>query len=381
MSRYNTVQTHPLILREQNYLLQKKLISFHSEDRDVKQWPKTNHFQINLPASLSQVQSMRLINISLPSNQYVFSNSNQNTKFSFTISSSINEIPQSLDVEISEGTYDPEELALEIQNKMNYALLNVPELPNQIFFKCKYNKSTNAFWFGKIGTINPTITKFSLDFHKKMNYDTNCDLEVWDKSTNWGFPYYLGYQKKKYISEKTPPNLWFGGVTGGPFGFDYEITDPSSSDEYWLTEPTGNLFVDISKNPCMIDIKGHNWIYMEMGKYNSMDEIKPNSTNTNASFNNDYNGKVNSAFAKIPIGEKNFGSTIFVKSRNLMSNISYFTPPLSRINVLQFKFRYHDGRLVDFKCLPVSFVIEFNLLCDEPSKKMNVIVPPQYYHN
>ena len=79
MSRYNTVQTHPLILREQNYLLQKKLISFHSEDRDIKQWPKTNHFQINLPVSLSQVQSMRLVNISLPSNQYVFSNSNQNT--------------------------------------------------------------------------------------------------------------------------------------------------------------------------------------------------------------------------------------------------------------------------------------------------------------
>ena len=391
MSRYNTVQTHPLILREQNYLLQKKLISFHSEDRDIKQWPKTNHFQINLPVSLSQVQSMRLVNISLPSNQYVFSNSNQNTKFSFTTNistSSINGIPQSLDVEISEGTYDPEELALEIQNKMNSALLknNVSEFPNQNFFKCKYNKSTNTFWFGKMGTTTTglTITKFSLDFHKKMDYDTNCDLEVWEKSTNWGFPYYLGYQKKKYISEKTPYNPWFDKDTkdtGSPFGFDYEITDPSiPSGGYWLTENTGNLFVSSGNNSCMIDIKGDNWIYMEMGKYNSMDEIKPNSTNTNASFNNDYNGKVNSAFAKIPVGEKNFGSTVFVKSRNLMSNISYFTPPLSRINRLQFKFRYHDGRLVDFKCLPISFVIEFNLLCDEPSKKMNVIVPPQYSH-
>ena len=37
-------------------------------------------------------------------------------------------------------------------------------------------------------------------------------------------------------------------------------------------------------------------------------------------------------------------------------------PPIKNVNRLQFKFRYHDGRLVDFKNLPFSFVLEFNML-------------------
>ena len=106
MSRFNINQTHPLIPRKQNYVLEKKLISFHSEDRDIKQWPKTNIFQIELPEPLSQVQSMRLVSVSLPSNQYVFSNEYQNTKFSFSIDLQ-GEIQEHI-VEISQGSYTPD---------------------------------------------------------------------------------------------------------------------------------------------------------------------------------------------------------------------------------------------------------------------------------
>ena len=397
MNQFHTNKNHPIISREQNYLLQKKLVSFHSEDRDISQWEKANNFQINLPVSLSNVQSMKLVNISLPSNQNVFSKLNQNTKFQFTIDISggsppITPITQSLTVEISEGTYTPGGLATEIQNKMNYEILKKnnytgTSLNEKLFFVCKYNKSTNVLWFGVNGTIdvsnNPIITDFSLDFNKKISYDTNCTVDLWCQKTNWGLPYYLGYEKKKYTSQKTPYNPWFDisdNSLGGPFGFGHEILDPSNNNTggYWLTSLSDNRVIDISSNPYTLNIKGENWIYMEMEKYNSIDEIKPNSTNTNAAFNNDYNGKVNSAFAKIQVGEKNFGLNVFSSSRNLMSNVSFFTPPLYRINRLKFKFRYHDGRLVDFKGLPISFVIEFNLLYDEPPKKMNIIVPSQY---
>ena len=141
MSSFNVNQNHPLIPREQNYLLEKKLISFHSEDRDVKQWPKSNHFQINLPESLSQVQSMRLVSISLPSNQYVFRKNYQNTKFSFSIT--LNGTLQNYVVEISEGTYTPEQLVIEIAKVMNTAVVenNITTLSlinQQTFFKCKY---------------------------------------------------------------------------------------------------------------------------------------------------------------------------------------------------------------------------------------------------
>ena len=49
-------------------------------------------------------------------------------------------------------------------------------------------------------------------------------------------------------------------------------------------------------------------------KYNSMDEIAPYSENTSALFNNDYHGKVKSAFAKIPITSKAFNQVF--DSRN-----------------------------------------------------------------
>ena len=50
-------------------------------------------------------------------------------------------------------------------------------------------------------------------------------------------------------------------------------------------------------------------------------------------------------------------------------------PPIERIDRLAFKFRHHDGRLVDFRCLPFSFTLEFNMLKDEQYKQKNIRVP------
>ena len=85
MSQFNVQQRRPLIPREQTYVLDRKLVSFHSYDRDVKKWPNSNHFAVELPEDLRNIQSMRLLNIQLPSNQYIFSNEYQNTKLKVTI--------------------------------------------------------------------------------------------------------------------------------------------------------------------------------------------------------------------------------------------------------------------------------------------------------
>ena len=82
---YNVSREHQLIARENTYVLDRKLVTIHSEDRDVKKWPNANHFEIELPESLSNIQSTRLIEIGLPSNYYTFSNNYQNTKLTFTI--------------------------------------------------------------------------------------------------------------------------------------------------------------------------------------------------------------------------------------------------------------------------------------------------------
>ena len=109
MSNFNTMQAHPLIPKSQTYVLDRKLISFHSYDRDIKKWPEANHFEIMLPQTLLNVQSMRLDTISLPSNQFIFSEEYQNTKMSFSMEpySSTQNV---LDIEIDEGAYCLKEL-------------------------------------------------------------------------------------------------------------------------------------------------------------------------------------------------------------------------------------------------------------------------------
>jgi hypothetical protein len=399
MSNLNTMQSHPLIPRQQTYVLDRKLISFHSYDRDIKKWPEANHFEIMLPQTLLNVQSMRLDTISLPSNQFIFSEEYQNTKMSFSVGSP-SSTPKVLDIEIDEGAYCPKELTKEIQTKMNSA--QAQDIGQKYFcFVCKYNCIDNTMWFGNV------CDPFSLVFDKQHFYKS-CNNPAQDvlfnKYTKWGLPDYLGYKKAVYEAEKTPERYApaEGHIPlGGNYGFDYEYKN-SGSHNYWLDNTTDeNWFVNVKKPQapesvtanvppkdlsgviaewreknkiCNINILGEDVIYMEVDKYNSMDEIAPYSENTSGLFNNDYHGKVNSAFAKIPLPCPSFSQQFDSRNSALM-NISHYEPPLERLTRLKFKFRYHDGRIVKFKCLPLSFTIEFNMLRDEQMRARTVRIP------
>ena len=188
MSSFNVNQNHPLIPREQTFVLDRKIISFHSEDRDIGKWPSASHFAVELPGDLRNVQSMRLVEISLPSTQHVFSYANQNTKLSFSMRSwsqsspppspppspSIQNVadPSScwvaqcgpclevltrcpsilqptepfhfFTIEIDEGSYSPTQLATEIESKMNTAIQGSSINGT---WRCKYNDVSNTFWF------------------------------------------------------------------------------------------------------------------------------------------------------------------------------------------------------------------------------------------
>jgi len=381
MSNFVVQQQHPLIPREQTYVLDRKLVSVHSFDRDIKKWPNANSFEIDLPQALSNIQSMRLLNVSLPSNQYVFSHEYQNTKLNFTVTVTSTGVTADITITIDEGAYTPDQLAAEIQTKMNKAVAAFPAFgaPNYNNFRCKWNAVTNKFWFGNLAD------DFDLNFEKQLSYKKSCEqINVWSHYTRWGLPAYLGYKKRVYHAKLTPANPWQGNVQGDPFGFDYEMKDGSGNE--WLDASDNNYVVnldDMSANPldpsgiCNLDIIGDEYIYMEVIKYNSMDEVEPYSENTSGWFNNDYAGKVNASFAKIPVRFNPF-SQMFDSTKTFIANISHYNPPIDRINRLKFIFRYHDGRLVDFKCLPFTFTLEFNMLRDEIGKTMYVRVPPLY---
>ena len=84
MSNFNLQTSHPLIQSEQTFVLDRKVISVHSIDRDYKKWTNSNNFGVDLGEAFHNVQSLRLIDYSIPLNNYTFSTSYQNTKMSFT---------------------------------------------------------------------------------------------------------------------------------------------------------------------------------------------------------------------------------------------------------------------------------------------------------
>ena len=430
MSRFNVSQNHPLIPREQTFVVDRKIISFHSNDRNMRKYPKANYYGVTLPTPLKNIQSMRLVEITVPSSQYVFSRSNQNTKFTFRVA----EERISYTVEIAEGSYNPEQLAQEIENKMNRAT-NHTNIHNQ--WRVAHNETDNKIYFGNIHQ------KFTLEFCKDEDYPFNCTSQkkLFTQSVRWGLPAYLGYKKQTYVAELTPPN-WLTGADpkmGDPLRFSY--VGPEG--EYWLFKPKSgeeetlqkNYWVDTNNNNvCPIDILGESALYMEVDKYNSLDEIEPyveptmicrtaclgcgcdftkkggklatvsskrcdNCVATKTVASNgwgapqprdntqikcsgeslfkDSDGRVNSAFAKIPITCFPF-SQVFDSRNGYLTNISHYHPPLERITKLYFRFRYHNGQLADFRCQPFNFSIEFNMLRDEQVRAMSLRIPATY---
>jgi hypothetical protein len=362
---YNLANSKPLIPREQNYVLDRKLLTIHSEDRDISKWKQGNHFEIMLPESLLNVQSMRLLEFSLPINLYTFSNQNQNTKLMFSIGS------QEYLITIDEGSYTASQLAFELTNKMNQKVSSSYDS-----FNIFYNSISQKFWFGN------NSDAFELNFDKKICYEYVCfdqndnDIiqqespalntnnvqntnNVWEYYTKWGLPSYLGFEKATYISAQATGNITF----------DYLGLPP---DNIWYS----NLqpITQFVKAPLTIKITGDNCIYMMVDKYNSYDELYPYSQTTTCAFNNDYGGRVNSAFAKIPINGE-FGGITYDANTLYLQNIYQYEPPIERISKFKFKFRYHDGRLVEFKDIPFDFTIEINSLRNEFGNKYNVRTP------
>jgi len=351
-SSFNTNNPTPLIPREQNYVIDRKLVSIHSEDRDITKYPEANEFWITLPQPLLNVQSLRLVQSTFPIDYYTFSNEYQNTKFRFTYYDTATLEPnppytKSYCVTIQEGTYTPCQLAQELTNVMNNALQTDNNIIDKKTFNVFYDVVGSKLWFGN------TKNKFTLDFNYKMEYpEIKCTQPiVWYNYSRWGLPYYLGYDKEQY-----------------------EATEPVNLINY-LPPSTGGASITymVQPLPKVINIVGDKDIYMEVEKYNSYDELYPyTESNKNAYDNNAYNGKVNGAFAKIPL-DPIIGSQ---DSRNLLLiNIVQYEPPIERIAKLRFRFRFHDGRLVDFRGLEFNFTLEFNMLRNEILRTKNIRAP------
>jgi hypothetical protein len=347
MPEYNLGSSKPLINREQHYVLDRKLATVHSEDRDITKWPNSNTFEIMLPETLLAVQSIRLVQSTMPIRFFTFSNDYQNTMFYLTINGE-----QHL-IAIQEGFYTPHQMSVELSNRMNAAI------ESDASFNVFYDEVKSKFWFGHADA------SFNLDFDQQIYYVLDCEQTiVWNNHSKWGLPYYLGFQKKRYSSIND-----LSGVS-----FDYICPNNTNS-------TCSNQITNYIEAPLSFTIGGETCIYMEMDKYNNYAELYPYNESSRQMFdNNSYNGKVNSAFAKIPIQSVSVSPSDYnFDSRTLyLQNMVQYDPPIERIARLKFKFRFHDGRLVNFQNFPFDFTIEFNCLRNEIEKRYNIRVPAAY---
>ena len=380
----NLTNTHQLIQRQQNYVMERKLISIHSEDRDIKKWPDSNHFEVILPEPMINVQSMRLLDILVPVNFYSFSSTQQNTKMFFSVipnkdisgayptlyTDLSNSVVSPYEITIQDGFYAANELAVELENRMNTRLQTIDTSFNYNYFVCYYDNVSQKIWFG-----NNRGDGFNLEFQLQSTYvlPNNENVIDWNNYTKWGLGFYLGYDKLKYTATASTSSIYFYYTTA---------TDSAGVKQHlpykWLnTADSTTGIVYYSKPPYVLKINGDKCIYLELNKYNSYDELYPFSQATTNVLNNDFGGKVNSAFAKIMITTTPFNES-FESSNGFLNNMSFFNPPMERLSKLEFKFRYHNGRLVDFQKYPFHFTVEVNSLRNEIQKSYNVRTPTSF---
>ena len=405
---------HPIIERKDNYLLDRKLLTIHSEDRDYSKWPDASEFEIQCPQSYTNIQSMRLTEINFPCNYYNFSNTLQNTKFRINIISSPPFSPPLAEtnwtIDISDGYYTNTQLASTITYQLNNT---IPQVAPGSIWKAVYHEVKEKILIGNNGDIN-----FELDNTIDFSYNTICGYDkfgnpiegppptvnYFERYNKFSLLSYIGYTKKiKYSSQQSNNTLVL----------QYE--DPSqvwlpllpSHDIYWI-EP-----------PKVIDILGEMVMYMELEYFNSYDELIPwpdtsgNShcfplnahsandvkncpRNTNSKWRGNgsrppyppgyppgpaepkyvaYRGSgIKSSFAKIPMITIP-KAQIFSSTNGFLFNITQYTPPVERISKFKFKFRYHDGRLVDFQENDFNFSLEINQLRNEIKRDLHIRQP------
>ena len=400
MSKYVLKNDHPLIPREQTYTIDRKLLTVHSEDRDINKWPNANHFELQLPQTYINVETIALVEYNFPINYNTFSNQNQNTIITVYVNilASWGATQPPLTITIEPGFYSPFQLATEMENKLNLAVraLGDPALINYSNFKVFYDEVRQRLLFGN------TSDPFTFIYNAPESYDsepcyTSCPPGQtqtaqpsatirWNQYTNWGLGYNLGFIKYlcgqcgSRATTQSANTAIALPVIGDQNVYYLPSTTVNNLGHTWLPVGSGNTgYVLIPPNPPSLN--GDGTMYMELDKYNYQDEMQPYSENTSNTRNNDYNGIVNAAFAKIPIlikptkilslAEYQYNST----PNNTTEGMSSFFPPLDKLNKFKFKFRYHDGTLVDFSGQNFSFTLVLYCYRDEIARSKHLRIP------
>ncbi len=301
-----------------------RMVTIHTDDRDVLKYPFENAFEVMLPAVIKHVISVELFDISLPTMYYNISTHLQNTKLRLSVPLYFT---APIEVEVSSGRYTPEQLCAELTLRLNKAItaklyaVGAFSSPSTQYtkFSVTYNVITQMVSF--LNTEDEFVLRF--DIPSEYAQDPGMPrFESWKLLKHWGLGYNLGFNKMLY-----------------------EVTRANSNS---IT----SMGITSSR---MADIKVPTTIYMDIDPFNWIDEVSPFSIATTDSYNGDFGGRVNNSFAKLVLSNG--------------SNANWYVPvkkfkrvlpqTVEKVGRLKIKFRYHTGMLVDFQQQGFDFSLKF----------------------
>ena len=420
MSSFNTSTSHPLIPNSNQYYLEKKYVSIHSEDRDLIKYPLASEFEIELPQDYLNVKTVRLSTWSFPANYNVFSPENYNVALSFKFitiynpgehsysdplteaifAGLYNNIGKQSLITIESGFYNPDQMATELTNKLNenvssYLLdffANTPAYNYAIAlftgydrFKIVYNSVGQKLWFGNTSDKFELTNDYISVYNSKIIGASCIRKDQLPSTSNWGLPSYLGFFRCPAtalstidVAEVTStintiifginPNI--GNIVEGVPRFFYGDVYPGDNG-YWLVPVLPDAVVYFLEAPSKINFMGPAYIYLDIDGLNCIDETSPYKLSQFTAQTNETNGQVNSSFAKIAVPTTPI-SQWFDKSLG-QEPFKYFNPPAERIRKLKCKLRYHNGQKVDFGLFEYSFLLEFTLLRPQNERKYTIV--------
>jgi hypothetical protein len=399
---YNTSTNHPLIPNSNDYIIYKKYVSIHSEDRDILKYPNSNQFEIEMPEDITNVYSLRLINWTFPANYNSFSFNNSNITMFFRITNPYNpganmvfnplqqaiftalfeSSNQTYEILIQEGFYNPTQMVKELQNKFNFVItqkikkyLTDNGLTTELTqfnaeggynkFIIVFNSVSSKIWYGNTSD-EFMLANEAVSLIGTLSDNLFCGAKAQlPEFENWGLPANLGLARCNTlsVSNKDP-------ITGEPFTPRFFYGDVNAGDDgYWLLpDPTlTNSSVYFIEPPYKINLMGPAYFYMELNGNNCIDETSPYAVNKFTLSNNITNGIANSSFAKIGVPSTPISQWF---DRESLPYKMYW-PPAERMRRLGIRLRYHNGQLVNFGAFPFSFAIEFTTLVPNQPRRIN----------
>ena len=280
----------------------RKTICIDSRDREIAPDSHPGSYTVTLPTVYQNIYAVNLRSIELPYSYYVFSACARNTTMSVTYNGDTQTIT------IPDGNYDGSTLGGQITAELNNAFGTSPG--NTTPFGITYDTVTGKFEI----TGNNT---FSLNLTNAPGPNTNCGAALgFPYTTGWGLGYYLGFHPQQRVAS-------------------------GSDTTYRLM---GDFVANTYPEPS---------IFMEIVNFNKIDESAPDDRR---------DGIINGSFAKIPMNTNPGGFLYLLDTALYPINRHVYSPPIGKTNTLQVRFRFHDGRTVNFNNVEHSFTLELELI-------------------